>query len=229
MKYRISELCLAILLAASLPAQAQTLEQADAAFARGDYTTAFTGYKKHAQQGEAIAQYSLGLMYAQGVGVTKDEQQAVVWYRKAAEQGSAIGQVNLGYMYELGRGVFKDQQQAYFWLLLASASGTSPKGDSKPDSRPSTISVDATGSGVRVSRNAVVTNHHVIEGCSRLRVNGESAQVKGSDARSDLALLGTSAVGPTVSLRAQRVSVGEALAVSGYPLRGLLSGFNLTA
>ena len=34
--------------------------------------------------------------------------------------------------------------------------------------------------------------------------------------------------GPTVKLRAQRAALGEPVAVAGYPLRGLLSGFNLT-
>lgn len=85
-----------------------------------------------------------------------------------------------------------------------------------------------TGSGFRVARGAIVTNHHVIEGCSRLRVNGVAAQVRGSDARSDLALLNSSLPGPNTSLRAQRAAVGEPLAVAGYPLHGLLSGFNMT-
>lgn len=34
--------------------------------------------------------------------------------------------------------------------------------------------------------------------------------------------------GASTSLRAQRASVGEPVAVAGYPLRGLLSGFNMT-
>ncbi len=73
-----------------------------------------------------------------------------------------------------------------------------------------------------------ITNHHVIDGCSRLRVNGTAAQLRGSDARSDLALLGVNLPGPSVSLRAERAAVGEPVAVAGYPLRGLLSGFNMT-
>ncbi len=79
-----------------------------------------------------------------------------------------------------------------------------------------------------MARGAIVTNHHVIEGCTRLRVNGTAAQVSSSDARSDLALLGVTLPGPSASLRAQRAAVGEPVAVAGYPLRGLLSGFNMT-
>lgn len=87
---------------------------------------------------------------------------------------------------------------------------------------------DSTGSGFRVTRGAIVTNHHVVEGCSRLRVNGVAAQVRGSDARSDLALLNVALTGPSTSLRAKRAAIGEPVAVAGYPLRGLLSGFNMT-
>jgi Trypsin-like serine proteases, typically periplasmic, contain C-terminal PDZ domain len=61
-----------------------------------------------------------------------------------------------------------------------------------------------------------------------LHVNGIASQVRGSDARSDLALLNVALAGPSTSLRAQRAAIGESVAVAGYPLRGLLSGFNMT-
>ena len=42
---------------------------------------------KAAEQGDAEAQTSLGLMYDNGKGVPQDYAEAVKWYRKAAEQG----------------------------------------------------------------------------------------------------------------------------------------------
>ena len=54
------------------------------------------GFAGAAEQGLAMAQYNLGVMYAKGEGVTQDNEQAVAWYRKAAEQGEAIAQNNLG-------------------------------------------------------------------------------------------------------------------------------------
>ena len=104
------------------------------------------------------------------------------------------------------------------------------RGSNTAPSRPALASAepDSTGSGFRVARGAIVTNHHAIDGCSSLRVNGTPAQLRGSDARSDLALLGVNVSGPSSSLRAQRAAVGEPVAVAGYPLRGLLSGFNMT-
>jgi TPR repeat protein len=46
-------------------------------------------YQKAADQGYAEAQSILGVVYAFGKGVLKDDKQAVYWYQKAAEQGLA--------------------------------------------------------------------------------------------------------------------------------------------
>jgi TPR repeat protein len=51
-------------------------------------------YQKAADQGQAKAQYNLGVMYANGKGVLKDDKQAVYWYQKAADQGQAKAQSN---------------------------------------------------------------------------------------------------------------------------------------
>ena len=40
-----------------------------------------------AQQGDALAQAYIALMYDLGVGVPEDKKEALKWYRKAAEQG----------------------------------------------------------------------------------------------------------------------------------------------
>ena len=102
-----------------------SFDQAVAARQSGDDKTAFSVFKKQADQGNAMAQVMLGAMYGDGTGVPKDEQQAVFWYRKAADQGDAVAQYNLGVMYANGTGVPKDEQHAYFWFLLASAQGFS--------------------------------------------------------------------------------------------------------
>lgn len=100
--------------------------------------------------------------------------------------------------------------------------------DEESVNKSKTSSGPITGSGFRIARSSIVTNHHVVDGCSRLSVNGVAAQVRSSDARSDLALLNAVLAGPSTSLRAQRLAVGEPVSVAGYPLRGLLSGFNMT-
>ena len=45
----------------------------------------FSFMKNAAEQGSSLAQFFLGIMYANGDGVLKDHKQTVVWFRKAAE------------------------------------------------------------------------------------------------------------------------------------------------
>ena len=78
----------------------------------GDYETALKELLPSARQGNAVAQTNLGLMYAKGEGVPRDDTEAVKWYRLAAEQGNAAGQYNLGHRYDEGGGVPQDHNEA---------------------------------------------------------------------------------------------------------------------
>jgi hypothetical protein len=80
-------------------------------------------YSKAAEQGNALAQISLGAMYENGQGVAQDYQAAVAWYRKAAEQGNADAQYNLGLKYVDGQGVAQDYQAAVTWYRKAAEQG----------------------------------------------------------------------------------------------------------
>lgn len=75
----------------------------------------FAETKKKAEAGDAEAQCVLGVMYYNGEGVLKDDEESVKWYRKAAEQGNATAQFNLGIAYENGLGVPKDSAEAVAW------------------------------------------------------------------------------------------------------------------
>ena len=65
-----------------------------------------------ARQGNAAAQFNLGLMYDSGRGVRQDYTKAVQWYRKAAEQGNVEAQHNLGAVYVNGQGVHQNHKIA---------------------------------------------------------------------------------------------------------------------
>jgi TPR repeat protein len=58
----------------------------DGASVPQDYAEAVKRFRRSAEQGAAIGQYNLGLMYAEGIGVPKDTVEAVKWMMKAAEQ-----------------------------------------------------------------------------------------------------------------------------------------------
>ncbi|CAK0761840.1 conserved hypothetical protein [Gammaproteobacteria bacterium] len=51
-----------------------------------DDQEAVNWYRKAAEQGDADAQFNLGIMYAEGRGVTQDKHEAAMWFLKAAEQ-----------------------------------------------------------------------------------------------------------------------------------------------
>lgn len=76
-----------------------------------------------AKGGDADAQFSLGLRFANGHGPGLDYAQAARWYLKAAEQSHALAQFNLGVMYAEGQGMAVDKHQSLFWLGRAAELG----------------------------------------------------------------------------------------------------------
>ena len=79
-----------------------------------------------AEQGDADAQFDLGLAYYSGQGVPQDDKEAVKWFRKVAEQGNAKAQSNLGVMYDTGQGVPQDYKEAVKWYRKAAEQGDAP-------------------------------------------------------------------------------------------------------
>jgi len=94
-----------------------------AAYKRGDYVTAYQEFRPLAEQGDAKTQFNLGIMYANGVGVTENDIEAVNWYHKAAEQGYADAQASLGFMFDNGEGVPVNDAQAVKWYRKAAVQG----------------------------------------------------------------------------------------------------------
>jgi TPR repeat protein len=52
-----------------------------------DYAEAVKWFRRAAEQGQAGAQYNLGLMYGNGDGVPQDHMLAHMWFNLAAAQG----------------------------------------------------------------------------------------------------------------------------------------------
>ena len=72
-----------------------------------------------AAQGDAFAQYELAARFAEGLGVPRDQKQALVWYERAATRGLASAQFRLGVYYERGIGIAADLQRAKIWYRRA--------------------------------------------------------------------------------------------------------------
>lgn len=83
----------------------------------------FARVKASADKGSAEAQFKLGMMYANGVGVKQDPEKAAKWHRKAAEQGLPRAQYQLGLDYADGQGVKSDDFEAVQWYRKAAEAG----------------------------------------------------------------------------------------------------------
>ena len=87
----------------------------------------------------------------------------------------------------------------------------------------------STGTAFSVAPQLLVTNHHVITGCSKLSVvtpeGRRAASVVSAEASIDLALLRVFGMrGAVANLRTPRsVALGETVSVFGFPLAGTLS------
>ena len=97
-----------------------------ALYAEGDYEGAFEQWQALAREGDSRAQYRLAQMFANGVGVEKDDRAALRWYRQAADQGSVAARSELALMYSLGRGVRQDHSRAAYWYGLLAEDGRVP-------------------------------------------------------------------------------------------------------
>lgn len=69
-----------------------------------------------AANGNPRAQLQLGLRYAEGDGVIKNETEAAKWFGLAAKQGLAEAQYHYGLALLRGRGVVQDYRAAFIWI-----------------------------------------------------------------------------------------------------------------
>jgi len=90
---------------------------------RGDFATALAEFQRLAEEGNFVAQYNLGIMYANGLGVPQDVEKAAHWFHKAAKSGDARAQYNLGNLYSQGHGVPKNLSRAAHWYGAAAEQG----------------------------------------------------------------------------------------------------------
>lgn len=126
---RATALSAALLLGAALLGAAPAAA-ADAGFAearqalrQGDHETARAIWSALAEEGEAEAQFGLGLLHDLGLGMPADPERAYRWYAAAARQGHPEAQLNVAIMREQGIGVPVDAARALVWYSRAAASG----------------------------------------------------------------------------------------------------------
>ena len=84
-----------------------------------DNKEAFTWILKAAEQGLALAENRVGVLFRAGLGVTKNSREAIKWLRRAAEQGLKTAEFNLGdSLY-----IEEDYSEAIVWYRKAADQG----------------------------------------------------------------------------------------------------------
>ena len=129
MRHQAIVLCAIALLAAACGTSQHvpvSLEGPTQPSKRGPFVSPIRALHSLAEQGNAEAQFNLGLLYDRGRGVPKDKNEALRWYRRAAIQGDTFAQNSLGDDYWEGMGVPKDDREAVRWWRLAADKGFAP-------------------------------------------------------------------------------------------------------
>jgi TPR repeat protein len=107
---------------AASPARAG-MEQAREAFVQGDHVLAFQEFIVEAVNGHTGAQVMVAQFYYLGLGVERNEKQALKWFRRAAKRGHAAAQYDLARMLHFGRGTRKNLRKAARWYEQAASRG----------------------------------------------------------------------------------------------------------
>lgn len=89
-----------------------------------DYSLALYWYTKSADQGSSKAQYQIGRLYRNGLGVNQSHKEAMNWFLKAVSNNNdPSAQNSIGYMYKNGFGVKQDYNIALEWYTKSGLQG----------------------------------------------------------------------------------------------------------
>lgn len=114
--------CLALCLIS--PGLHADIEKARDLMESGQFKAAMEAFLPAAKSGNADAEELIGVMYAMGLGVERDDVRAFEWYLRASLKGHAGAQSGIGWYYETGRGlVAPDLVRAYVWYVLSAIGG----------------------------------------------------------------------------------------------------------
>ncbi len=92
--------------------------------------------EKLAAAGDVAAMRRVGISYAMGRGVAKNEQKAFQWMSRAAKAGDAEAMYYLWRFYQRGEGVAANQALATQWLRKSQIAGFSPNSSKDTPKKP---------------------------------------------------------------------------------------------
>ena len=107
-----------VLLALPAVCSASSLHEAIATFDRQDYSLAYQQLLPLAEQGNGEAQYYIGGMLVEGMGVSADTTKGVYWLEQSVKNQYPMAAKMLGNMYLSGMGVPFDTQKGAEYTIL---------------------------------------------------------------------------------------------------------------
>ena len=100
------------------------IENARDLMEEGKFEEAMQELLPAARSGNADAEELIGIMYAMGLGVKRDDFRAFDWYLRSSMKGHPGAQSGVGWYYETGRGMpAPDLVRAYTWYVLSAIGG----------------------------------------------------------------------------------------------------------
>jgi len=100
------------------------IENARDLMEKGEFKQAMKELLPAARSGNADAEELIGIMYAMGLGVERDDVRAFEWYLRSSMKGHPGAQSGVGWYYEIGRGLpAPDLVRAYTWYVLSAIGG----------------------------------------------------------------------------------------------------------
>tara|TARA_B100001250_G_C19725200_1_gene755742 strand:+ start:115 stop:558 length:444 start_codon:yes stop_codon:yes gene_type:complete len=100
------------------------IENARDLMEKGMFKQAMQELLPAARSGNADAEELIGIMYAMGLGVERDDVRAFEWYLRSSMKGHPGAQSGVGWYYEIGRGMpAPDLVRAYTWYVLSAIGG----------------------------------------------------------------------------------------------------------
>ena len=194
-----------------------------------DATKAAEWYTKSAEQGNPFAQVNLGVMHLTGKGVLKDTVRAHFWWNIANTSPDPVFHRDLTLLENgMTPAQIAEAQEMAREFKPRKALTESDDADPKTiaDSSPK-----GTGTGFFITTDGYfVTNHHVVEESSQIRVNSGNgikiARIIRMDKANDLALLKVEGTFPALPIESSRhIALGNTVATVGFPNTSLM-GFS---
>ena len=120
----LAALCLYLVSSLFGNAASAEIEGARLLMEEGRFHEAMEALRPAANSGNADAEELIGIMYAMGLGVERDDRRAFEWYMRSSMKGHPGAQSGVGWYYELGRGLpAPDLVRAYLWYTLSAIGG----------------------------------------------------------------------------------------------------------